>query len=155
MNYIDKLNIVRLSGFKKFDIPYPSKDDVFFLNGFSLYHSGKDYWIIKGMFPRHVLKEISSKSSILDIRVGHNTFNINNLKNLKHKNLVDFYNYYLFNKDKIDLIEFENNCNKILEKCIKDDLDNCYIDEFKIYSTEGVIFISKIIKENNLKTEWF
>ena len=154
---MDRKNIKMIAqklGLKMFNLPYDTKDDIFFINGYSVYHSNKDYWIIKGKFPFKILNEISKKSQEFDIKCNHNFFDIKNTTNLTHDKLENFIHTYITVED-IDIKHFSEKCEEIQKECILNDLNNCYIKSFKIYTEKGLSYIVKLIKDSDIHTEWF
>lgn len=152
---IRMVDVAGLLKLEKYELPYPTKMDVRFANGFSVCHSDTYYWIIKGVFPLHIAREIQKKAEELSIRIhgGHWDWEID--KFLTHKNIESFQREYLQREVSLNLNEFTKECERIREDCIKNDYENCYIKYYHIDTLEGLRYVLDIIRQNNIYTNWF
>lgn len=136
-------------------LPYPTKKDIRFANGFCVYHSGRDYWVITGKFPLNIADEISKKAIDLSIRVNGGRCDDAITDFINHKKLDDYVSNYIQSKDKMGLSDFVCKCESIKEEVLKNDYENCYISYYHIDTLDGLKYVLDIIRSNNIYTKWF
>lgn len=148
-------DIASILDLEKYELPYPTKRDIRFVNGFSVYHSETYYWIICGIFPVHIAKEIQVKADELEIRLHGCNTNEDIDRWLTHPKLEAFQREYIKGSTSLELNEFVESCEEIRDDCLKNDYDNCYVEYYHIDTLEGLKYVLDIIRKNDIHTTWF
>lgn len=125
------------------------------INGFFIF-SYSYYWVIKGKMPLKYAIELYNYKD-LEIRVDGGS---------KDNNPIDWCTSDRFKKEYekitekyhlgiLTINELSKEISTIKKKFIDKDLDSCYIEMYHIDTTEGLRKVVEVIKENNIKTEWY
>lgn len=125
-------------------------------NGFFIFRYSY-YWVVRGKMPLKYAKELYKYRDTDDIRVEGGS---NDNEPIKWCTSDEHYKYKLemFKTYEAKLIKLDEMLKKInvkKEELMKNNIEDFYISMYHIDKNEGLQRVVNIIKENNLKTEWY
>ena len=125
------------------------------LNGFFIfpYHY---YWVVRGKMPLKYADELYQYRDVFGVRVNGGT---NDNKPIDHCT-SDEYDEYLQKMVKL-ISTFDNieemcaETQKKKQEMMDEDIDKFYVDMYHIDTNQGLKRVVDIIRNNNIKTEWY